>query len=68
MTSVLESEYKCQTRPYSQNELQDTRNNQFRKLRVGVTRAHHKCNHFYHVKENGRKEKNIKTSKNPGNC
>ena len=50
-------------RPYSQKELQTNRDKAFRSLRIGNTRVHHKtCNHFYYVKENGRKEKEIKNS------
>jgi hypothetical protein len=71
MTSILEEEYIEPNRPYSQNELQYNRNKAFRALRIGTTRAHHKrCGHFYYVKENGRKEKEIKeaNSVDVGNC
>ena len=57
--------------PYSQRELQCNRNKVFRTMRIGVTRAHHKrCDHFYFVKERGRKEKEIKeaNSEDVGNC
>lgn len=70
-TSILEQEYIEPDRPYSQRELQYNRNRVFRSLRIGKTRAHHKrCDHFYYVKENGRKEKEIKETKNEdvGNC
>lgn len=70
-TSILEQDYIEPERPYSQRELQYNRNNLFRSLRVGSVRAHHKrCDHFYFVKENGRKEKEIKdlNSSDVGNC
>ena len=71
MTSILDQEYMEPDRPYSQRELQYNRDKIFRSLRVGLTRANHKqCGHFYYVKENGRKEKEIKESKDDyiGNC
>lgn len=70
MTSILESEFVEQTRPYSQKELGDMRSNLYRYLRLGKERAvHEKCGHFYTVKENGKKEKEIKeNSGNIGNC
>ena len=42
----------------------------FGKFRIGKVRAYHKCNHFYFVKENGKKEKEILEYKNEdcGNC
>lgn len=69
-TSILDQEYNEQTRPYSQNELHFNREKLFSKLRIGKVRAYHKCNHFYFVKENGRKEKEILEYKNEdcGNC
>jgi len=70
-TSILEQDYVGPDRPYSQRELQYNRNRVFRTLRVGSTRAHHKrCDHFYFVKEHGRKEKEIKeaNSGDVGNC
>jgi hypothetical protein len=69
--SVLEQDYMEPDRPFSQNELEYLRNNHFRSLRIGPVRAEHKeCSHFYHVKENGRKEKEIKEKNSPdiGNC
>jgi len=69
MTSILESEYTEPKRPYSQNELNDMRNNLYRQIRLGKEKAlHQKCNHFYLVKENGKKEKEIKDNGNMGNC
>lgn len=69
-TSILEHEYNEQTRPYSQNELHFKREKLFSKLRIGKVRAYHECNHFYFVKENGKKEKEILESGNEhcGNC
>jgi hypothetical protein len=70
-TSILEQDYITPSRPYSQKELQYNRDMVFRTLRIGPTRAHHKkCDHFYYVKENGRKEKEIKDAKSSdvGNC
>lgn len=59
-SSVLESEYVEPTRPYSLNELAYNRERVYKSLRIGKTRAQHeKCGHFYLVKENGRKEKDI---------
>lgn len=70
-TSILEQEYLKPDRPYSQRELQYNREKVLRTLRIGKVRAHHKrCDHFYYVKENGRKEKDIKEAKSGdvGNC
>jgi hypothetical protein len=70
-TSILEQEYVEPDRPYSQRELQYNRNIVFNTLRIGKTRAHHKrCDHFYYVKDHGRKEKEIKevNSEDVGNC
>jgi hypothetical protein len=69
--SILEQDYIEPDRPYSQKELQYNRNKVFRALRVGKTRAYHRrCDHFYFVKEHGRKEKEIKEAKSDdvGNC
>jgi len=70
MTSILDSEYKEQTRPYSQNEIKDMRYGLYRELRLSKSKASHsKCRHFYLVKKNGKKEKEIKNnSENIGNC
>ena len=70
-TSILEQEYVEPCRPYSQRELQCKRECLFRTLRVGKVRARHKrCEHFYLVKDNGRKQKEIeeKKSEDVGNC
>jgi hypothetical protein len=71
MTSILDSEYVEPTRPYSQKELEQIRIQTYRSMRLGKTRAHHgRCDHFYNVKENGRKEKQMKEQKSSdvGNC
>ena len=71
MTSVLESEFMELTRPYSQNELQDMRKKLSRNMRLGKTVArHHRCSHFYSVKHNGRKDKEIceSGSEDSGHC
>ena len=58
--SVLESEYIQQTRPYSQNELKYLRENLYRNLRLSDKISRHsKCQHFYYVRENSRKEKEM---------
>jgi hypothetical protein len=69
--SVLELPYQAPKRPYSQNELKAMRSKLYRELRLGKVRAEHqKCGHFYLVKENGRKEKDILEQKTSdcGNC
>jgi hypothetical protein len=71
MTSILESDYNPQDRPYSQDELWDMRDQLYKKFRLGTTKAcHAKCRHFYYVKQNGRKEKDIleKNNHDVGNC
>lgn len=71
MTSVLETKYVEPTRPYSNNELIFMREKLYKTFRLGKTRAHHRrCDHFYLVKENGRKEKEIieNKSNDTGNC
>lgn len=70
MASILDSEYIEPTRPYSQNELSDMRNKLYRDLRLGKCRAYHdKCKHFYNVRINSKKEKEInENSDNIGNC
>jgi len=70
--SVLESAYVKQQRPYSENELKYLRENLYKKINIGTIKAYHsKCQHFYFVKNNSRKEKEIKeknNSENVGNC
>jgi hypothetical protein len=65
------SSYAEPLRPYSRIELKETRDRAYRGMRLSKTRAHHKrCNHFYYVRENGRKEKEMIESKTSdcGNC
>ena len=70
--SVLETEYVPQKRPYSQNELKFLRENLYKSLNIGnIKTTHSKCCHFYFVKKNSRKEKEIKeinNTENIGNC
>jgi hypothetical protein len=70
--SVLESEYIKQSRPYSQNELKYLRDNLYRNLRLcNKILRHTKCRHFYYVKENSRKDKEMiekNKCENVGNC
>lgn len=70
MTSVLETEYIDPIRPFAQTELLYLKNKTFKYLRIGNVRAHHKqCDHFYNVKENGRKAREMKENNNDiGNC
>jgi hypothetical protein len=71
MTSVLENDYVEQSRPYSQNELNNIKQQTYRNFRLGKSRAYHmSCNHCYLVKKNGRKERemNAKSSYDVGNC
>lgn len=70
-TSLVEKEYVKSYRPYSQKELEYKRERVLKSLKVGSTRVHHiRCDHFYCVKDKGRKEKEIKESKKDdvGNC
>ena len=70
-TSVLDSEYVEPSRPYSQKELEQMRIQTYRSMRLGKNKAHHRrCDHFYLVKDNGRKEKEMKenNSSDTGNC
>jgi len=69
--SVLEQDYNEPIRPYSQKELEYMKEQLFRSLRIGNICAEHKeCEHFYKVKDNGRKEKEMKEKDNldVGNC
>ena len=69
--SVLENDYVEQDRPYSQNELKNKRSQLYNKFKLSKVEAEHQhCGHFYKVRKNGRKEKEIIESKNPdsGNC
>ena len=68
--SILESEYIEQNRPYSKNELSDMRAFLYKQLKLGTEKAYHdKCKHYYIVKVNSKKEKEIvDNSTNIGNC
>ena len=69
MNSVLNSDYIKPSRPYSNSELKDMKENFMKKLNLSNVRAFHKdCGHFYYVKENGRKEKELNENDNVGNC
>ena len=68
---ALAKEYVPAKRPYSQRELEDRRENMRKSFRLSEIRAEHSnCQHFYHVRLNGRKEKQIIESQNnnAGNC
>jgi hypothetical protein len=70
-TSVLELKYVEPTRPYSQNELAYMRTRLRRLYRLGDSRVYHRrCGHIYLVKENGRKEKEMREQEDTdvGNC
>ena len=70
--SILESEYIEESRPYSQHELKYLRDILYKRVNLGPHYCFHdKCKHFYIVKNNSRKEKEIietNTDKNVGNC
>ena len=68
---ILEKEYEEPTRPYSQKELSFNRSRLFRQFRLGKNVVHHKkCQHFYIVRINGRKEREMLETKSldVGNC
>ena len=58
-------------RPYSQRELTFLREKLYNNLRLGKMKAvHEECHHFYYVRQNGRKEKDMiqNNTNNVGNC
>ena len=58
-------------RPYSQRELTHLREKLHTNLRLGKMIAYHdKCSHFYYVRQNGKKEKEMieNNTNNVGNC
>lgn len=58
-------------RPYSENELNYHREKLYRDLHMGpLTASHERCGHFYRVKNNGKKHKEIEQTKScdVGNC
>lgn len=66
---AFEIGYQKPDRPISSRELQSTRDNIRKYMFVGNVKAYHKpCNHWYYVKSNGKKQKDIEESGNPGNC
>lgn len=70
-TQILEQDFEAPDRPYSLKELAIMREKAYRALRLGKTKAKHQsCGHFYFVKENSRKEKEIldQNSDDVGNC
>jgi hypothetical protein len=70
--SVLNSEYIPKERPYSKNELQYLHQKLFKNIRLGNDKViHNKCKHFYYIRENSKKEKEIKdkgVNIDIGNC
>jgi hypothetical protein len=71
MPYILDSQYKEPERPYSQQELELNRSRLYQNLRLGPHKAYHdNCRHFYKVRQNGRKEKEIISQNNHdiGNC
>lgn len=71
MKSILETEYVKPNRPISLNELNTIRKELFKELNLSEIKSFHKCKHFYYVKKNGRKEKEINDKNNNyniGNC
>jgi len=69
--NVLEEAYKESERPYSQNELKAMRTELYNQYRLSKVEAQHNhCGHFYKVRKNGRKEKEILENNNSdtGNC
>lgn len=70
-SSILESEYVEPTRPYSQHELMYNRERLYKNFRLSKNKAHHqRCNHFYLVRANGRKEREMIENEcsDVGNC
>jgi hypothetical protein len=70
MKHILLQNYIPPTRPYSQLELLDVQCQLYNDMKLNPTVfAHHPdCNHFYLVKKKGKKESDILTDNNPGNC
>ena len=71
MNSVLESDYVEPTRPYSQDELSFNREKLRKFFRLSNSRvSHQRCRHFYLVRTNGRKEREMieTNSSDVGNC
>jgi len=57
MENLLKRLVPVADRPYSQNELKDTRLRNLNKLSIGEVMVYHpRCNHFYLAKSGGKKE------------
>jgi hypothetical protein len=57
MENLLKKLVPVADRPYSQNELKETRLKNLNKLSIGEVMVYHpKCNHFYLAKSGGKKE------------
>ena len=62
--SILEHDYIEPTRPYSSKELESLRTRMYESLRLSKYKIYHtKCRHFYYVRKNSRKEKEILENK-----
>ena len=69
MLSILDSDYEEPNRPISSNELNDLQKKIYNDLKLSsIIALHDKCKHFYFVKKNGKKEKDIKEKNLHGNC
>lgn len=67
--SILEIQFNPPKRPYSTNELNDMKERLYRNLKLNKSIfAHHDCGHFYLVRLNGKKEKDIISFNKHGNC
>ena len=62
MEQILTKQLPVADRPYSQDELRDTRTRSLERLNIGDTMVyHHKCGHFYLAKSGGKKEAAVKS-------
>ena len=70
--NVLLSKYVEPSRPYSKNELKEMENNLYKRFKLSDKFVSHtKCKHFYLVKENSQKDKDIianNSNIDVGNC
>ncbi len=69
--SVLRTEWKAPTRPYSQNELTHLEDELHKQLKISDIRIDHpECGHAYYIKKNGVRYKKIveEESGDVGNC
>ena len=61
MEALLRKDFPAADRPYSQDELRDTRVRILERLNVGNMMVYHRrCNHFYLAKAGGKKETAVK--------